>query len=74
MATSAPFVRFLSQGSVWQIPSEDPVRESEDAAISVEADILTESESRRADIFVGEVGKMVEGLNDEQPMEELVRQ
>jgi hypothetical protein len=67
-------MRFLAQGSVWHLPSEDPVCESEDAAVSVEADLSTESESRRTDVFVGEVEKSVKGLEDDQRVEELLRE
>jgi hypothetical protein len=76
MVTSALFTRFLAQGSVWQLPSEDPVRESEDAAESVESGLSTESESPRADVFVGEVDKLIEDLfleEDKQRLEELLR-
>jgi hypothetical protein len=70
MVTSALFARFLAQGSVWQLPREDLVRESEDAGESVETGLSTESEGRRADVFVGEV----KGLEDKQHLEELLRE
>jgi hypothetical protein len=65
-------MRFLSQGSIWQLSSEDPVRESEDTADSVEDRISTEPESRRAEVFEGEVEKdvEVEGQDDENRLEE----
>jgi hypothetical protein len=64
MVISAPFMRSLAQGSVWQLPSEDPGRKREDAA---------EPGNRRADAFVGVVDYLVEGLDDKQRLGELLR-
>jgi hypothetical protein len=73
MATSALFVRFLAQGSVWQLPSEYPVQENEEAAVSVEFGLSAEPEDRRADAFVGEVENLVGNGGHEQRMKELLR-
>jgi hypothetical protein len=65
MGTSVLSMKFLSQGSVWKLSGEDSVQ-SEETAVSGEAGLSTDSESRHADTHVGEVDE------DGQRMKDLV--
>jgi hypothetical protein len=64
-------MRFLSQGSVWQLSSEDRVRESEDSAVTWEAGLLTDPQRRHAHVYVGEVTNWDWNGEEEQRMKEL---
>jgi hypothetical protein len=63
MVTSALFLRFPSQGSIWQLLDEIYVSE-EDSAASVETGFSTESESRQAEVSVGEGVNVGNGVED----------
>jgi hypothetical protein len=63
-------MRFLSQGSVWQLFGEDSIQ-SEAAGASEEVGLLTDPESRHTDAYVGGVTNLDVIGEDEQHINEL---
>jgi hypothetical protein len=70
MVTSALFMSFLSQGSIWRPLSKESSQE--DSAISGEAGIVTDSERRQQDVF--EVKGGVEEQDGMKDLEALSRE
>jgi hypothetical protein len=71
MVTSDLFLRFISQRSIWQRLSENFL--SDVSAVSGEVGIKTGLEIRYSEASEGVVQKEVEGQDDEQPPEELLK-